>query len=61
MKKSKKHTYMRSRDLFDKRRIHLFDYKTGDFVKYEGIESDNEKPEKQVEQEKENILQTKLF
>lgn len=61
MAKSKKQGFMRSRDLFDKRRVQLFDFRTGDFVKYEGVKSDIEKPEKQAEQEKENILQTKLF
>ena len=60
-KKQNKTGVMRSRDLFDKRRIQLFDFRTGDFVKYEGTQSDIEKLEKQVEQEKENILQTKLF
>ena len=61
MAKSKKQGFMRSRDLFDKRRIQVFDYRTGDFMRYEGDKSDIEKPEKQAEQEKENILQTKLF
>ena len=61
MAKSKQQGFMRSRDLFDKRRIQLFDFRTGDFVKYEGDKSDIKKPEKQVEQEIENINQTKLF
>lgn len=52
---------MRSRDLFDKRRIQVFDYRTGDFMRYEGDKSDIEKPEKQAEQEIENKNQTKLF
>ena len=60
-KKQNKPGVMRSRDLFDKRRIQLFDFRTGDFVKYEGTQSDIEKPEKQVEQEIENKNQTKLF
>ena len=61
MAKSNRKGYMKSRDLFDKRRIQVFDYRTGDFMRYEGDKSDIEKPEKQAEQEKENILQTKLF
>ena len=61
MAKSNRKGYMKSRDLFDKRRIQLFDFRTGDFVKYEGTQSDIEKPEKQVEQEIENKNQTKLF
>ena len=60
-KKQNKTGVMRSRDLFDKRRIQVFDYRTGDFMRYEGDKSDIEKPEKQAEQEKENINQTKLF
>lgn len=52
---------MRSRDLFDKRRIQVFDYRTGDFMRYEGDKSDIEKPEKQAEQEIENKNQIKLF
>lgn len=61
MAKSNRKGYMKSRDLFDKRRIQLFDFRTGDFVKYEGDKSDIEKPEKQAEQEIENKNQTKLF
>ncbi len=61
MAKSNRKGYMKSRDLFDKRRIQVFDYRTGDFMRYEGDKSDIEKPEKQAEQEKENINQTKLF
>lgn len=61
MAKSNRKGYMKSRDLFDKRRIQLFDFRTGDFVKYEGTQSDIEKPEKQVQQEIENKNQTKLF
>ena len=60
-KKQNKPGVMRSRDLFDKRRIQVFDYRTGDFMRYEGDKSDIEKPEKQAEPEKENINQTKLF
>ena len=52
---------MKSRDLFDKRRIQVFDYRTGDFMRYEGDKSDIERPEKQAEQEIENKNQTKLF
>ena len=61
MAKSNRKGYMKSRDLFDKRRIQLFDFRTGDFVKYEGTQSDIEKPEKKAEQEIENKNQTKLF
>ena len=61
MAKSNHNGYMKSRDLFDKRRIQLFDFRTGDFVKYEGTQSDIEKPEKQAEQEIENKNQKKLF
>lgn len=60
-KKQNKTRVMRSRDLFDKRRIQVFDYRTGDFMRYEGDKSDIEKPEKQAEQEIENKNQTKLF
>ena len=60
-KKQNKPGVMRSRDLFDKRRIQVFDYRTGDFMRYEGDKSDIEKPEKQAEQEIENKNQTKLF
>ena len=60
-KKQNKTRVMRSRDLFDKRRIQVFDYRTGDFMRYEGDKSDIEKPEKQAEQDIENINQTKLF
>ena len=60
-KKQNKPGVMRSRDLFDKRRIQVFDYRTGDFMRYEGDKSDIEKPEKQAEQDIENINQTKLF
>ena len=61
MAKSNRNGYMKSRDLFDKRRIQVFDYRTGDFMRYEGDKSDIEKPEKQAEQEIENKNQTKLF
>ena len=61
MAKSNRKGYMKSRDLFDKRRIQVFDYRTGDFMRYEGAKSDIEKPEKQAEQEIENKNQTKLF
>ena len=61
MAKSNRKGYMKSRDLFDKRRIQVFDYRTGDFMRYEGAKSDIEKPEKQAEQDIENINQTKLF
>lgn len=61
MAKSNRKGYMKSRDLFDKRRIQVFDYRTGDFMRYEGDKSDIEKPEKQVEQEIENKNQIKLF
>ena len=60
-KKQNNTRVMRSRDLFDKRRIQVFDYRTGDFMRYEGAKSDIEKPEKQAEQDIENINQTKLF
>ena len=60
-KKQNKPGVMRSRDLFDKRRIQVFDYRTGDFMRYEGDKSDIERPEKQAEQEIENKNQTKLF
>ena len=60
-KKQNKTGVMRSRDLFDKRRIQVFDYRTGDFMRYEGDKSDIEKPEKQAEQEIENKNQKKLF
>ena len=61
MAKSNRKGYMKSRDLFDKRRIQVFDYRTGDFMRYEGDKSDIERPEKQAEQEIENKNQTKLF
>lgn len=61
MAKSNRKGYMKSRDLFDKRRIQVFDYRTGDFMRYEGDKSDIEKPEKQAEQEIENKNQKKLF
>ena len=61
MAKSNRKGYMKSRDLFDKRRIQVFDYRTGDFMRYEGDKSDIEKPEKQAEQEIENKNQIKLF
>ena len=60
-KKQNKPGVMRSRDLFDKRRIQVFDYRTGDFMRYEGDKSDIERPEKQAEQDIENKNQTKLF
>ena len=60
-KKQNKTGVMRSRDLFDKRRIQVFDYRTGDFMRYEGDKSDIERPEKQAEQEIENKNQKKLF
>ena len=60
-KKQNKPGVMRSRDLFDKRRIQVFDYRTGDFMRHEGDKSDIERHEKQAEQEIENKNQTKLF